>query len=837
MLLALSLLLVGCGGNEEVTYTRDIAPIMMDSCVNCHQDGGIGPFPLTTYDEVEIVGALVAGAVADRTMPPFLADGSGECHDWQDSPALTDEQIGLVADWVNLGMPEGRKSDLPEAPAAPTPLETDFTLSLPEPYTIDNSKTDDYRCFIMELPWEGQQYLTGYEIIPDASAAVHHVILYRVTSPIGLVLAVDLDVADEGPGYNCYGSTGTIAEPIAAWAPGTGATEFPENTGIPLNGSSYLVVQMHYYPQGEVAVDQTSFGLRLEPQVEYPADIRLYADSELALNPGEEAGAYAYDRDADGDITVHAMYPHMHGKGASIRLDGLSETESSCMVDVPRWDFGWQQFFFPEQPIAVSEDHVLRTSCTYDTTGSTEFVTWGDGTDDEMCVMALYVTEGTYPGAVELESLVTPTERPGAATLDALTPAWSATMGADWYNRPRAIAEYDGDLYISGFVRGDDASFGTQSPNIENNGDAFVARVGSAGDVVWAVTFGGVGSDSVNALHVDDSGVYVGGMVRGNSLSVGGTSLDGLGGKDLFVGRLDHDGTWDWANRYGSDKDDEIEAVVRDAAGTLWLTGWIGGVATVGDDQVGGSGTNVVLLRIESDGTGAEAAASTNGSGWGAGLALDGAGGVYLSGGAVDGTELLGATLSAVGGEDAFVARIDDVWDATWVQTWGGLGDDVARAVAVDASGPIAGGWVRGDVTLGADVLAYDSGQDAAFAAFDSDGALRWSQGLHGIGVEEVRSVAIDDSGKVVTAVSFTGELTADGVQLDAVGNADVAVFRIDGDSVDLLGRFGGLRAEDDALVHASADDLVVAWRSDFGRIGEQAMGASSVLTRFSVSR
>jgi hypothetical protein len=46
------LMLPGAAAAQDVTFTRDVAPIVFEACVPCHRPNGPGPFPLTTYDEV-----------------------------------------------------------------------------------------------------------------------------------------------------------------------------------------------------------------------------------------------------------------------------------------------------------------------------------------------------------------------------------------------------------------------------------------------------------------------------------------------------------------------------------------------------------------------------------------------------------------------------------------------------------------------------------------------------------------------------------------------------------------------------------------------------------------
>ena len=84
----------GCGGDggdgtpsgpdparAEVTYWKDVAPILGERCLGCHQAGGVAPFRLDSYAEARLRAPLMAVAVQARTMPPWLATGDGTCGD------------------------------------------------------------------------------------------------------------------------------------------------------------------------------------------------------------------------------------------------------------------------------------------------------------------------------------------------------------------------------------------------------------------------------------------------------------------------------------------------------------------------------------------------------------------------------------------------------------------------------------------------------------------------------------------------------------------------------------------------------------------------------------
>jgi hypothetical protein len=93
-------------------------------------------------------------------------------------------------------------------------------------------------------------------------------------------------------------------------------------------------------------------------------------------------------------VTVFGVYPHMHTLGRTLRVTRTAAGATQCLVDVPRWDFNWQQFYFYDEPIVLEPGDVLNITCGYDTRSRSDAVTWGEGTSDEMCLNFLYASLG-----------------------------------------------------------------------------------------------------------------------------------------------------------------------------------------------------------------------------------------------------------------------------------------------------------------------------------------------------------------------------------------------------------------------------------------------------------
>ena len=187
----LLLLMMACGGTDapvspdtdttdEITSTTpstptwhaDVAPIIHASCTGCHAEGAIGGFSLTTMAEVEAWSQAVYVAIESGTMPPWLA--GEDCNSYQQDFSLSADEAQTVLNWIDGDMPEGDPLDAAQTEAwRPASLDrVDLTLEMPISYTPKRAP-DDYRCFVMEWPYEETVWVTGYEVVPGNHTRRH----------------------------------------------------------------------------------------------------------------------------------------------------------------------------------------------------------------------------------------------------------------------------------------------------------------------------------------------------------------------------------------------------------------------------------------------------------------------------------------------------------------------------------------------------------------------------------------------------------------------------------------------------------------------------------------
>ncbi len=382
------------------TWAEHVAPILYQHCVSCHREGGIGPFHLLTYADSTSVGPLMRRVTAERRMPPSVVNASGDCQQYRpDTRWMSEAEIATIGRWVEQGMAQGDLSRAPAVPPAPAGL-TGATVELDTgtSYTPNAQVSDDYRCFLADPRVATDSYITGYEVLPGDAREVHHVIVYSIPSAQAQTQAEALDAMDPTPGYPCFGGARVSgAQPLALWAPGGGPTIFPRHTGLSLGGGRKVVIQVHYNTANGVFPDRTRVRLSTARSVTAPAFLVPYRPDRVELPP-RMAEAVASDTLDLGNLYglpqafVLGVAPHMHNLGRTLRVDAIREGARMCVVDVPRWDFHWQQLNFYSQPFVVRRGDQVSIRCTYDTTSRTSVTRWGEGTDDEMCLNYFYIT-------------------------------------------------------------------------------------------------------------------------------------------------------------------------------------------------------------------------------------------------------------------------------------------------------------------------------------------------------------------------------------------------------------------------------------------------------------
>jgi Copper type II ascorbate-dependent monooxygenase, C-terminal domain len=213
------------------------------------------------------------------------------------------------------------------------------------------------------------------------------------------------DDNEAGLGWTCFGGPDvTGVHTVGGWVPGAGATAFPSPTGIRMEPGTQIVMQIHYNLLAKKdVVDRTTADLFFSATpVAKPAAIFAVANLTFSVPAGTKEQTVVGQLPVKTAVALWGVVPHMHTHATKIKVDVLhANGTSDCAVDIPRWDFSWQQFYYYKQPMMVTAGDTVRISCTYDNSPENQPIVngtrlppaelrWGEKTTDEMCLNYLY---------------------------------------------------------------------------------------------------------------------------------------------------------------------------------------------------------------------------------------------------------------------------------------------------------------------------------------------------------------------------------------------------------------------------------------------------------------
>ncbi|MDQ1472058.1 MAG: hypothetical protein QOJ99_3538 [Bryobacterales bacterium] len=387
---------------RDITFSKDIAPVMQRACQNCHRPNNIAPMSLLTYKEVRPWARAIKEKVAERSMPPWFVDHNVGIKEFKDDPSLTSDEIKLIATWADSGAHEGNPADMPPPrhfdDSGRWHIGTpDLIVQSPVAFTVKAKATDWWGNLVAETGLTEDRYIKAVETKPSPNGGarvLHH--------------SVQTMLDEEG---NPDG--GTLNE----YAVGKNGDYFPDGSGKLMRAGSKLQFNVHYHSVGEEITDQVSQGVVFYPKGYVPKHVVRtvqVASTDLDIPAGEEnARSDAYFK-FEKATKVTGFMPHMHNRGKAECIEAIyPDMRVEPLNCVSKFNFGWQivyNYTDDSAPILPAGTilHVINwhdnSTKNAGNPDARNWVGYGERTNDEMSkawVNFYYMTDEEYKSEMD----------------------------------------------------------------------------------------------------------------------------------------------------------------------------------------------------------------------------------------------------------------------------------------------------------------------------------------------------------------------------------------------------------------------------------------------------
>jgi hypothetical protein len=411
--------------------------------------------------------------------------------------------------------------------------------------------------------------------------------------------------------------------------------------------------------------------------------------------------------------------------------------------------------------------------------------------------------------------------------------AWSA--GGAMLDQGSAVAvDGSGNIYITGSFQGT-ATFGTTNITSSGSSDIFIAKYNNAGILQWVQKAGGNGSDSGVSLTIDAIGdVYIMGLFM-NTATFGATNIISSGGFDVFIAKYNSLGIVQWVQKGGGSTDDFGNSLAIDNLGNLYLIGDFQGTATFGGTSIVSSGySDIFLAKYNNSGT-IQWVQKGGGiySDYGKAVVVDASGNCYITGSFSDVASFSSNNVTSTGQSDVFIAKYNNAGTLQFIKREGGASGEQAISIAVDASGNIyIAGTFSGTTTFGFSTITAAGSNDIFVAKYGSLGNFVWLQNGGGSYSDSAKSLALDNSGNVYVTGNFEVASIFNGNTIISKGELDIFVIKYDtGGIFQWIQRLGGnyIDSPTSIIVSSSGNIFLTGLYNNTVNFGGTILTSSSV--------
>jgi hypothetical protein len=392
---------------QPLTYHNHISRIVQANCVDCHRDGGVAPFSLTTYDDVVTHASMIKQVVEQGIMPPWFAAPSESAMTeaseaqpslWANDRSLVESDKARLLTWIAGDRPLGDANDAPQPRSFASGWEIgkpDAVFEFPRAVPVKATGIVPYQSIFIETNLAEDKWVQAIEVQPGDRRVVHHMLIY--VQPAGRKQSSRMDdLLDEVGGF------------WGVYVPGNATLVYPRGFAKRLPKGCKLRCQVHYVPNGTATTDRSRIGvIYVQEPPKHEVHVVGVADPKINIPPQARNHREEASLCVPCDIQVLGFLPHMHARATACRYRIMGEDgKSRPLLDIPRYDFNWQLLYRYHEPQSVARGETIRFTVWYDNSEGnpanpdpTQSVHWGRQLSDEMHLGYIeYFIPGLKPG-------------------------------------------------------------------------------------------------------------------------------------------------------------------------------------------------------------------------------------------------------------------------------------------------------------------------------------------------------------------------------------------------------------------------------------------------------
>ena len=398
----------------QVTFYKQVLPVLQKNCQTCHRPGEAAPMSFLTYETARPWAKAIKTAALTRKMPPWYADP--HYGKFSNDRSLSQAEIDTLVAWADNGAPAGNPKD------APKPTEwvegwriskPDMVISMPVAFDVPASGTIDYQYIVIPTGFTEDKYIQLSEARPGNPALVHHIIAF-IREPGNPWLkdakpgvpfvprerqrqAQAQAQAQQGgrPPVQQADGGGFGGDFLAGYAPGTLPNIMKPGQAKLVKAGSDIVLQMHYTANGKAGSDISKIGIVFSHEKPTERIVTIAAvNGGFAIPPGDPNYQVDAKLTLQDDATLINMLPHMHFRGKDFEYRVTYPTgEKETLLSVPHYDFNWQLTYDLAQPKLLPKGTVIECTAHFDNSPNNKYnpdptkeVRFGEQTWEEMMI-------------------------------------------------------------------------------------------------------------------------------------------------------------------------------------------------------------------------------------------------------------------------------------------------------------------------------------------------------------------------------------------------------------------------------------------------------------------